>query len=1307
MKSHASAEELFKHYEACHESVNESGHREEANQSLRRDDVTLLRQEIQDLQTTLKEERWYSEELKKELDKVQGQLKQGSQSDGLTSAIAEVKQQLEEAQTENMKLKQMKDLLEQKAGTLATELVGKCENHCWKMSTAIIILAFDVSALSHPQELHTELLQRPGVEDVTVLKKELVQVQTLMDQMTLEQEKESNKLKEENEQLKAEFIKTEATITQLKAQVAKAPEEASIHLEEMQKVRSMCDELQQQVQNLSATLLKKEVECQQLQDRLTEESLSKKSVQTSLHEKELDRQQVQAKLSAAEGSLQRVQNELNERGDMGHKLKVELSEVETKHQQLRAEFKQVQQQREEKEQQNLQLQNEANQLHAKLLETERQLGEVQGRLKEQRQLSGEKLKDKEQLVADLQLKLSRTEEQIKENVAAATEVQHQLEKQKQQHQELQTTQQTSTSQLREAQNDLEQVLRQIGDKDQKIQNLEALLQKSKDSIVHLETEREELFAKIQAGEGETAVLSQLQEKNHGLHDQVAQLTEKLKNQNESHNQAQENLHKQVQEQKALLRASQDNCRSLESSISDLNIQLSETKEKMVQLDTQVKAKTELHLSAEAAKSAQRADLENHLETAKHALQDKEQELNKTQAQLDEAASKLNEKAECCIQLETNLKEYKEKQLISEQKIEQFETQIKKLESDVTEMKGSKELAVKDFQQLRKQHSDLEIQTNELHKQLDAEKESVCSTKLDLQKKSEVLDEMRKQVTDHERETTAFKQDLETHKEEVKRLQASSVELQALKLERETLSKRFEDTNGHLANVTASLKEAQTQLVKDHQLWEATLGEKVGLCYHHKFSALSAQSSELQSSLKAKEKVEEHLQTKLKELLESSDQARKQYQAQLEELTNEHSQKAETLSKLQQQVADLTEELSANQAKLSEIQKEYETTQANLAKLQSDIYGKESELSSTRQDLKTREEKLSLAQEDLITSRNQANVMSQTIQELKQAKAALEKNICNKEAEIKDTEKTLLDSQKEKELAKASARASKLQEVKESLRKQIVKLTEDLRVGKEESEKELSDLKEAKQLLIQQKLEIQGKSDGIKSMLDQEKKDHQLDKNKLEKVEGELKKQCTELENKWQSELKDKDTQRKKHEESEAKLNMQITAQNENMATLKKEWQSSQRRVSELEKQTDDLRGEIAVLEATVQNNQDERRALLERCLKSEGEIEKLQGKVVEMRRKLDDTTAAMQELGRENQTLQIKQTQTINRKWTEDNDVVNCMGCGKGFSVTLRKHHCRHCGNIFCSDCSSKSALTPSSKKAVRVCATCFEELQG
>jgi hypothetical protein len=47
-----------------------------------------------------------------------------------------------------------------------------------------------------------------------------------------------------------------------------------------------------------------------------------------------------------------------------------------------------------------------------------------------------------------------------------------------------------------------------------------------------------------------------------------------------------------------------------------------------------------------------------------------------------------------------------------------------------------------------------------------------------------------------------------------------------------------------------------------------------------------------------------------------------------------------------------------------------------------------------------------------------------------------------------------------------------------------------------------------------------------------------------------------------------------------------------------------------------------------------------RCLKGEGEIEKLQTKALELQRKLDNTTAAVQELGRENQSLQVRRLLT-------------------------------------------------------------------
>lgn len=135
---------------------------------------------------------------------------------------------------------------------------------------------------------------------------------------------------------------------------------------------------------------------------------------------------------------------------------------------------------------------------------------------------------------------------------------------------------------------------------------------------------------------------------------VTQLTDKLKNQLESNKQAQDNLHEQVQEQKTLVRSAQDLAHTLETTVNELTTHLADSKEKVSQLDAQVslgktsqnlkpiscsgrdnniycvsapsqlKAKTEMLLSAEAAKTAQKANLENSLESSQHALQDKQQ-----------------------------------------------------------------------------------------------------------------------------------------------------------------------------------------------------------------------------------------------------------------------------------------------------------------------------------------------------------------------------------------------------------------------------------------------------------------------------------------------------------------------------------------------------------------------------------------------------------------------------------------------------------------------------------------------------------
>lgn len=142
---------------------------------------------------------------------------------------------------------------------------------------------------------------------------------------------------------------------------------------------------------------------------------------------------------------------------------------------------------------------------------------------------------------------------------------------------------------------------------------------------------------------------------------------------------------------------------------------------------------------------------------------------------------------------------------------------------------------------------------------------------------------------------------------------------------------------------------------------------------------------------------------------------------------------------------------------------------------------------------------------------------------------------------------------------------------------------------------MKELQAAKQLLLQQKVDQQGRVEAAQAALEQEQRDHQTTRDSITNAQQQHKAETDKLHKQLALEVKAKEEMEKRREEAEAKLSMQVAALNENVATLKREWQGSQRRVGELEKQTDELRGEIAVLEATVQNNQDERRALLERC----------------------------------------------------------------------------------------------------------------
>jgi len=51
--------------------------------------------------------------------------------------------------------------------------------------------------------------------------------------------------------------------------------------------------------------------------------------------------------------------------------------------------------------------------------------------------------------------------------------------------------------------------------------------------------------------------------------------------------------------------------------------------------------------------------------------------------------------------------------------------------------------------------------------------------------------------------------------------------------------------------------------------------------------------------------------------------------------------------------------------------------------------------------------------------------------------------------------------------------------------------------------------------------------------------------------------------------------------------------------------------------------------------------------------------------------------------------------WAPDSDVNLCTACGKSFTITRRRHHCRLCGGIICNRCSQFLPFSYASELAV------------
>lgn len=377
----------------------------------------------------------------------------------------------------------------------------------------------------------------------------------------------------------------------------------------------------------------------------------------------------------------------------------------------------------------------------------------------------------------------------------------------------------------------------------------------------------------------------------------------------------------------------------------------------------------------------------------------------------------------------------------------------------------------------------------------------------------------------------------------------------------------------------------------------------------------------------------------------------------------------------------------------------------------------------------REEKESL----LASSQDEKKELDANISQLNQVKEDLEQTANESFLKIEGLEKEMEGLKKEKEIFIESARQAEekitqLEDEITSLRESMTQLDDELLLQSTEKESALEQMRDQESSWVNQRNEYVQQTEQLKANIERMTQEFGMEEEKLigEKTNlvEQLKKECEErrtlVDNNEKVEAAlqvDIANLQKKLETSEEVVEQTIKSKEEVEESLTKTQEEISQHLREIsnlqqktryaEQKTSELKGDVDVLQVQLRSANEEKSALLERLLTTEEDHKKTKQKVVDSNRKLEQALGALQELGQENQNMQVNQALKSNRQWLKDDACEACKKCDKGFSFTVRKHHCRQCGNIFCSECSAFQAVVASHKKPVRVCESCSVELSS
>ncbi|XP_067928545.1 early endosome antigen 1-like [Watersipora subatra] len=803
----------------------------------------------------------------------------------------------------------------------------------------------------------------------------------------------------------------------------------------------------------------------------------------------------------------------------------------------------------------------------------------------------------------------------------------------------------------------------------KILTIETRLSESQTELLEANKKYDDLHQnfvqRIDAGEGTNLIVTQLKEDN-------ARVQEKLKH-------TEEKLQLEKEESYQKLRKAEARQKELEQKFSAITIKVEETKAELSAIQREkdsLVSSHEQHLSS--LRSEQEAlviSLEAKVSHQTNAVQTLEVELVDLRKEKEEVSASLQERHSEVSALSQKLVDREGKVTQLEDSCnnltQQLAQQSEELSSFVTQNDSlTNELAARDTetaslkQQLELTSHDKLEQSRNFEQQITSFNERIASLEVDLkaseellQEKLSALDQLQEDSAVLNEKVLELKELLSSNESEKRRLDEENISMQALvtslemaklELSRETERMQTQSDNNftQLGLVSAELERSKQQVLEK----EASI-----LVLKQQVDTQTKEGESLQNSLL--EQIDQ-MGTAAKEAEIARKTEVSKFQTEIKDLHNKIKKQSETNAALSREHSAALDKLNTTEGQLKSMEAACESAKAEVVSLQQQMDKRSDDHSHILQE----------TTEILQRTSDENEALTRALTELKTENSVIEEQLLN-------AQKNSDDWQSKHRL-----------------------LQDDLEAVRQAMQQEMTTSEETKQLLISYKLDMQNKYEAIEE-----------EKLKIEKELREMVVARDEAEEKAQDNLRILEAalaaEKSKMEEAEAGFNMQLVSLTENLSLNKTDLTATQEKLMDVVKHNDELRGFNIELETKLEASNDERNMLWNRCMTSEDETKALRDEKESLRSQIENLNSALHELGRENQSLQIKTTKAQARRWVEDEDVLDCTNCAKSFNVRVRKHHCRNCGNIFCHDCSSKQLQLPISSKPSRVCDNCYVEL--